>query len=64
MGAKVGAEQADQAVASAADGALPLDAKLGRLVDVDFGNQAFDIHLRAPSIELFNDCAQLPVLRL
>jgi hypothetical protein len=43
---------------------LPLHAELGRLVGVDFDDQAFDQHLRAAAVELVDHGAQLPVLRL
>src|SRR5437764_4659220 len=43
---------------------LPLDPKLGQLVGVDLGNQAFDEHLRAPRVELVDHRADLAELRL
>ena len=62
--AKVGAEQANDAVARLAQGALPLNAKLCGPVSVHLHNQTFHQHLCAPAIESVNDGTQLPVLRL
>ena len=43
---------------------MPLDAKFGRLVGIDLGDQAFDKHLGAAHVKLVDHRPQLPVLRL
>ena len=63
-GAEIGSQNTNAVVAVLAQGALPLDAKLGRLVGVDFGNQRFHEYLGAARVELVDHRAQLPVLRL
>ena len=62
--AKIGAQQPDIGIAGCAQRALPLNAKLGRPIGADFGNQAFYKHLGAARIQPVNHSAQLPVLRL
>ena len=62
--AEVGAQKANRPVAALAQRPLPLDAKLGRLVGVDLGNQAFHKHLGTAHVQLVNHGAQLAVLGL
>ena len=60
---EIGAQEANIQITVLTQQALPLNAKFGGFISVDFGDQTFDKNLRTTHVKFVNHGPDLPVLR-